>query len=293
MNKTVIKLSCIGLFLIIVLIVRLKLVQNSIKAVELPVESPNVETNAPSLFVVTVPTVTPEPKITSSQALYVTAVDNLTPVPSFTPTPTPIDMVVLVDGINKNISDMYKDSKDINSDVVGWIYLPKTKINYPIVYRYQDNNYYLNHDITLRSSNHGTVFMDGFSSGFWGNMNLVHGHSMNDGTMFGQLLYYKEQGWADSHQYIYIYDGFTTRVYQLLSVILLETSGGTDKVPLSFGNLTGMISFVDEIKKMSVVTCKDVVNPGDILALNTCSYESNSMHLLVYFTRVEGDTLDG
>ena len=77
-----------------------------------------------------------------------------------------------------------------NPDTVGWIGISGTVL-LPVVYR--DNTFYLDHDFTRSKNASGTLFPDENSPINADTQNLlIHGHSMNDGSMFGILTHYRK-----------------------------------------------------------------------------------------------------
>lgn len=88
---------------------------------------------------------------------------------------------------------------ELNSDVVGWIYLEDTVINYPIV-QGKDNNQYLRRLMDGSYNTSGTLFLDCDSEpDFSGQNSVIYGHNMRNKTMFGILGNYKEQEYYDAH----------------------------------------------------------------------------------------------
>jgi len=75
---------------------------------------------------------------------------------------------------------------EINEDVVGWIMIEGTNINYPILQSY-DNNYYLRRDINRHISKSGSIYMDYRNDGFSDKNTVLYGHNMKNGTMFAEL----------------------------------------------------------------------------------------------------------
>ena len=69
------------------------------------------------------------------------------------------------------------------SDLIGWIYVEGTQIDYP-VYTNEKENYYLHHDSEGNESNHGCIYTNNPNS----STVVLFGHAMNDGTMFGELF---------------------------------------------------------------------------------------------------------
>jgi len=74
----------------------------------------------------------------------------------------------------------------INEDVVGWVMVDGTNINYPILQSY-DNNYYLKRDINRHISKSGSIYMDYRNDGFSDKNTVLYGHNMKNGTMFAEL----------------------------------------------------------------------------------------------------------
>lgn len=75
----------------------------------------------------------------------------------------------------------------VNEDIIGWIEIPNTNINYPILK--DENLYYLTHNFEGKSNKNGSIFIR--------NDNIDHdqeitlyGHNMKNGTMFSQLSNY-------------------------------------------------------------------------------------------------------
>ena len=89
--------------------------------------------------------------------------------------------------------------KAINDDVVGWLYIPDTNVNYPVV-QGKDNDQYLYRLMTGEYNIAGTLFLEaGVPSDFSGRNSTIYGHNMKSGTMFAQVVGYKKQEFFDTH----------------------------------------------------------------------------------------------
>ena len=99
----------------------------------------------------------------------------------------------------------FKALKKINPDVVSWITIPGTNIDYPLL-QGKDNNQYLHKDMEGRDSAAGAIFLDhGDKADLSSRHNIIYGHHMKNGTMFKDIVKYKDQQYFDEHQDIILY----------------------------------------------------------------------------------------
>ena len=116
---------------------------------------------------------------------------------------------------------------EMNSDVVGWIRFDEpSEINYPVV-QGRDNEEYLKRTFEANTNKLGTLFVDVNNPGdFSGRNTFIYGHNMKNGSMFAQLLKYKDDSFYKEHPYFYIYtpDG-KVRTYEIFSAgVVKDTS---------------------------------------------------------------------
>ena len=94
------------------------------------------------------------------------------------------------------LRDIYK----INHDLVGWITIPETEVDYPVV-QSQDRDYYLTHDFYGETNSNGQIILDAQCDPYTPSYNLViSGHNMLNGTMFAKLLYYSSSYFWRAHK---------------------------------------------------------------------------------------------
>lgn len=123
-----------------------------------------------------------------------------------------------------------------NSDVVAWIAVPGTVVNYPVV-KTTDNDYYLTHDFNKNTSSGGCVFLDTDNTTALTDRNtIIYGHNMLDGSMFASFTRFAETDYLAEHPYILLAtpDGVTHR----LKVCCVEVAEGTE--------LLRQITFTDD-----------------------------------------------
>ena len=110
-----------------------------------------------------------------------------------------------------------------NSDCVGWVTIPDTGIDYPIMWTPDDPEQYLRRDFYGNSASGGTPFLDRRNLAEAENQNLiVYGHNMMDGSMFKPLINYLDADFQAAHRDIFLELNGKQYHYEVLAVV--ETS---------------------------------------------------------------------
>ncbi len=92
----------------------------------------------------------------------------------------------------------------MNEDIIGWIYMENSPIDYPIV-QGEDNDEYINKLPDGKYNSAGSIFMDYRNSpDFSDRHTIIYGHRMNNNSMFGTIVNYKNQSWYDEHPRCFI-----------------------------------------------------------------------------------------
>lgn len=94
--------------------------------------------------------------------------------------------------------------RQVNGDVVGWLYCEDTPISYPVV-RGEDNGFYLSHGYDKKQNRSGAIFVDAAcSAGFADANTILYGHHMKDGSMFACLADWREQSFYEAHPQMWL-----------------------------------------------------------------------------------------
>ena len=160
--------------------------------------------------------------------------------------------------------------REINPDVVGWIRVPDTKIDYPLV-QGTDNDFYLKHTWQGNANSVGTIFMDFNSSPDLTDFNtLIYGHNMRSGSMFASLRNYSQQSYFDDHPYIYLLVDNGVFRFEVFSSYRAELDASA--YGQSFQQQETRQKFLQDALDQSAI--ETGITPGirdRILTLSTCS----------------------
>lgn len=117
--------------------------------------------------------------------------------------------------------------KASNQDVVGWVYIEDTPIDYPIV-QSSDNSHYIHLDWRGNYSFAGCIFEDYRSHIDIDNLIMLYGHNMGDGSMFHGVKYYLDEEWGSEHPYFELASEDKRYLYEVVSVNVVYGGSGAD-----------------------------------------------------------------
>ena len=179
----------------------------------------------------------------------------------------------------------------INPDIKGWLSIDGTTFSYPVVQSEQDtaeSQYYLHRDYNGEYNNHGVPFLDYRADLKKPSDNLViYGHNMRDGTMFEELLNYKDPDYYRAHPLIRFDSVYEEAEYRVVSVFITNTLKSHGEL-FEYHNFINSPSddsfdqFLYGIQIRSILNTGVDVRAGDkLLTLSTCSYEFKGARFVV------------
>lgn len=159
----------------------------------------------------------------------------------------------------------------INPDIVGWIFLPGTHINYPVV-QGEDNDYYLNHLFDGTANAAGCIFLDAANDpAFTDPHTVIYGHHMKDSTMFADIVKYKRAEFYKEHPTATLVTRDRVYTIQLFSGYVCDDWSGAWKLDFGEGEFE---TWLTEITDQSYFHADALPTAEDqILTLSTCTYE--------------------
>lgn len=169
-----------------------------------------------------------------------------------------------------------------NPDIIGWIKIEGTNINYPVMQTKNDPEYYLRRGFEKEYSLSGTPFMDADSDIFTPTSNwMIYGHHMKDGTMFHDVTLYSDINFYKEHKIIEfdtIYEETGQYRYEVVAAFYAEIKN-VDEGGFKYYQYAGITSeesfnaYVNGIKNASVYDTGVEVEYGDqLITLSTCNY---------------------
>lgn len=163
-----------------------------------------------------------------------------------------------------------EELRQTNPDVLGWIAIPGTQLDYPYL-KGEDNDYYLNHTWQKSRSAAGAVFMDVHCPDDFSAFNtILYGHNMKKGTMFGSLKKYRQQSYYEENPCIYIVDGRGVCRYEIFAAFEAEVVRDTFRLDLD--NDRKRDAFLNYSASMNTLETSVVPTHKDsLITLSTCT----------------------
>lgn len=179
----------------------------------------------------------------------------------------------------------YKKTQDIRY-CVAWLEIPGTDIDYPVMQKLDNPEYYLRRNYKGEYSYSGTPFLDAGCSVSTSQNLIVYGHNMKDGTMFSDLMKFKDLNYCMEHQDIKLTVGGITNEYKLYAVCIVDSSDGwfTFKGQVSEDNFTELMSHIKNTSSY-ISNTQQAVYGDNFLTLSTCDYSNDSSRLILIAKR--------
>lgn len=202
---------------------------------------------------------------------------------------------VLVNENDLQILPEYTSLVAQNPDLKGWLSIPDTNVDYPVLQRAGDteNAYYLRRDFEGNDDANGSLFVDYRSNTVNPTENtIIYGHNMNSGKMFGDLKNYLDEEFYEKHKSVIFDTLYEERKYEIVAVCLskVQDADAQDFRYYNFidaKNGAEWDAFVQNINSLSVFSLDTGLLPGDeVLTLSTCNNYVEDGRLFLVAKRV-------
>lgn len=173
-----------------------------------------------------------------------------------------------------------------NKDYVGWLTIPDTNIDYPVMHTPEEQNYYLNRDINKNHSSQGSLFMAAYSELDGPNM-LIYGHNMQNGTMFRDVTKYQSEDFYNAHRRIIFDVGGEIREYEVFAVCKSKIHERAYR-GFKYYDYDGIYNeemydyYVSNVKSLSMYETDITPEYGEqLITLSTCSHHTKDGRMFI------------
>lgn len=181
-------------------------------------------------------------------------------------------------GFPANMTSDFAQLYASNDDIIGWLYIPGTNINTPIV-QAKDNNKYLRYNFYGSYTNFGTTYADfRTKSDILSTNTVIFGHNMPSGTHFYDVHRFESIDWYKAHPTI-IYSTLYGTYTFLISNVFYSTGTAKNDGGYSFNYIypnigyNSMSGYIQQINQRTIYkTGIDVIPSDKIITLSTCSH---------------------
>ncbi|MDR1068801.1 MAG: class B sortase [Clostridiales Family XIII bacterium] len=176
----------------------------------------------------------------------------------------------------------FAELQEINPEVLGWLDVYGTNIDYPVA-QGSDNMKYVNTDAAGNYSLSGSIFMDSGSSGDFSDFNpILYGHHMEKKTMFGELGLFADRGYFEARKYGSLYYGGKDHGLEFFAFLHADAYDNTVFRPRVTGKEAREAYLAMLLERASNVRDIGVTADDQIVLLSTCSSSStNGRDILV------------
>lgn len=186
--------------------------------------------------------------------------------------------------------------KEENSDVVGWLEIEGTNINYPVL-QCEDNDYYLTHSYKREKVIGGSIFLDkDYDFSIPSSNLLIYGHRNTNGLMFEDLIKYENEEFYKNHPIIRFTTPTEDAQYEIISVFKSRVFYQNEKNVFRYyffvnaSNEEEYNEFVNNAKNISLYDTGKSAEYGDqLLTLSTCEYSQENGRFAIVARKIENN----
>ena len=177
--------------------------------------------------------------------------------------------------------EQYQTLVSANPDCAGFLEIPGTAIQFPIMFTPTEPEKYLYQDFFGKNEKRGTPFLDkatvlGESQNY-----IIYGHNMKDGSVFGTLPSFLDKSFCEEHRLIYFITAVGEGVYEIVAVCKTEVLARVSE-EFKYYQYGGLLSqsdletYIHRVREMSAFSFETDVEWGDeLLTLSTCYHRKS------------------
>ena len=195
-------------------------------------------------------------------------------------------------GEERHVLPEFYELYQLNNDLVGWITVPGTKIDYPVLQKPEKEDYYLRRDFYGEKASAGSIYVEESCDVYTPSDNVtIYGHMMRNGTMFADLKLYKEKDFWQENKLIRFSNLEAHHDYEVFAVFITTASVGKGFTYHDFDvaeDQAQFDEFVASCRKIALYDTGIVPQYGDkLITLSTCDYSLTNGRLVVVARRTD------
>ena len=182
----------------------------------------------------------------------------------------------------------YREMAKEYPGLFGWLQIPDTPVDLPVMQPLKQKDFYLDHDFTGAASAEGALFTDPENNRWPQDDNtVIYGHNMKNGHIFGTLNLYEDPAYFKTHREIHFDTIYETGIYEVIAVIktriLNENEQGFRYYQFfQYKNKKQFQQCADFVKANQLFDTGHSLRYGDrILMLSTCEYSQENGRLVI------------
>lgn len=186
------------------------------------------------------------------------------------------------------VLEQYRELSEQYPELFGWLMIPDTGINYPVMQSRTQKDYFLHHNYDGTASDEGALFVDPLSSSYPMDDNtVIYGHNMKNGHMFGELKNYGVESFFQANREISFHTLYETGSYEVVTVLQTHIRDEAEEGfrYYQFFNYETEEEFqecVNFIQENQIYDVKNKLQYGDkLLMLSTCDYVQDNGRFVV------------
>ena len=181
----------------------------------------------------------------------------------------------------KSKSENIKKLKKENSDTIAYLYIPGTKVSYPVMQTVNNKNYYLNHSFSKENSFMGVPYLDERCSIDSSTNLFIYGHNITGKRMFGELINYTSESYYEKHKKMIL----TTETEENKIFCVMRVAGDSEFYSFTDAeNEEEYKSIINQLVSKSICDCSANINgvtmKNQLMTLSTCADASGKSRLL-------------
>lgn len=187
-------------------------------------------------------------------------------------------------------SEKYAEVYAQNPDFIGWLTVPDTHIDYPVMFTPEEPNFYLKRNFNKEYSSYGVPYLqENCAPGLSDNL-VIYGHHMNDGSMFADLCKYESETFYQEHK-TFTFDTLAGYgEYEIVTVfktVAYSPEGFKYYHFVDAENESDFAEFMGKCKSLSLYDTGVDAEYGDsLITLSTCEYSRTNGRMVVVAKRI-------